>query len=186
MNRNSLAARLGAFLVAAVLAIGFGGGVFAQDPTATVEGVVTHPSHIHKGSCAELDPNPAFPLNDVGPRLKDDEMPPAEDIKGSLTAAPVEISETEEIEVNFDDIFTEAYAINVHESAQNIQNYIACGDIGGPVIDDKVYIGLQEQNDSGYSGIALIEKDGDDNIKVTVYLTRGLGGDVAPEATPTS
>jgi hypothetical protein len=185
MKNTGWAARLSAVVVATVLAIGFAGSVVAQDPTATVEGVVTHPAHIHKGSCAKLDPNPAYPLNNVGPRLKDDKLPPPEDVKGSMTAAPVEVSETDNIEVKFDDLFTESYAINVHESDQNIQNYIACGDIGGPVVDDKVIIGLAELNGSGYSGIAVVEKDGDDHVKVTVYLTRGLGG-AAPIATPTS
>jgi len=134
------------------------------------------------GSCADLDPNPAYPLDDVGPRLNDDdEMPASEDTKGSLNAAPVEYSETAEIDVKFDDLFTAAHAINVHESAQNIQNYIACGDIGGVVLDNKVYIALHELNDSGYSGIAIVEKDGDDNSKVTIYLSRDLQA-ASPEA----
>jgi hypothetical protein len=185
MKNTGWAARLCAFVAATVVAIGFAGSVFAQDPTPTEQAFVTHPAHIHKGSCADLDPNPAFPLDNVGPRLKDDELPPPEDVKGSMTVAPVEVSETEDVEVKFDDLFTEAYAINLHESDQNVQNYIACGDIGGPVIDDKVFIGLAEQNGSGYAGIAIIEKDGDDHVKVTIYLTRGLGG-AAPVATPTS
>lgn len=175
-------ARISALAVASVLSLGIAGGVLAQDATETPGGIVTHPAHIHMGSCAELDPNPAYPLDDVGPRLNDDdEMPDAENTKGSLNAAPVEYSETEEIDVKFDDLFTEAHAINVHESAQNIQNYIACGDIGGVVLDDKVYIGLHEQNDSGYSGIAIVEKDGDDKSKVTIYLTRDVDAS-APEA----
>ena len=178
--------RLSGLIIASVLTIGLAGSVIAQDPTATVEGVVTHPAHIHVGSCAALDPNPAYPLNDVGPRLKDDQLPLAEDMMGSLAAAPVEISEKDGIEVTFDDLFTEAYAITIHESAQNIQNYIACGDIGGPVIDDRVLIGLGEQNDSGYAGIAIIEKDGDDHVKVSILLTRGLWeAPVEPEVTPT-
>ena len=188
MSSARLAARLSAFVAATVLAIGFAGSVFAQDPTPTPEAIIAHPAHIHKGSCADLDPNPAYPLDNVGPRLTDDDkLPDPEDVKGSTTAAPVEVSETDSIDVKFDDLFTEAYAINVHESDQNIQNYIACGDIGGPVLDDKVFIGLVEQNNSGYSGIAIVEKDGDDHSKVTVYLTRGLaGGTVTPDSTPTS
>jgi hypothetical protein len=179
---------LSAFVVGSMLAVGVAGGVVAQEQTPTPATIVTHPAHIHMGSCEELDPNPQVPLNDVGPQLNDDdELPAAEDIKGSLTAAPVEVSETEDLEINFDDLFTEAHAINVHESAQNIDNYIACGDIGGPVIDDKVVIGLHQQNDSGYAGIAIVEKDGDDNSKVTVYLSPGLvTGAPAPQGTPTS
>src|SRR5687768_2198123 len=116
-----------AFIVASLLAVGVAGGALAQDPTPDPAAIVTHPSHIHMGSCAELDPNPKVPLNDVGPQMKDDdEMPSSEDIKGSLTASPVEMSVTEDGEVSFDDLFAEAHAINVHESAQAPQNYIAC------------------------------------------------------------
>jgi hypothetical protein len=185
MYLKERATRLSMFAIAGVLAMGMAGSVFAQDPTETPGGIVTHPAHIHMGTCAELDPNPAYPLNDVGPRLNDDdELPAAEDTKGSLTAAPVEVSDTEDIEVKFDDLFTAAHAINVHESAQNIQNYIACGDIGGVVLDDKVYVALHEQNDSGYSGIAVVEKDDDDKTQVTIYLTRDLDAVDSPDATP--
>src|SRR5215212_10526548 len=88
MKKIGRAPRIWALAVTLVFALGMAGSAVAQDPTPPLDAVVTHPSHIHKGSCAELDPNPAFPLNDVGPRLKDDELPPSEDIKGSLSAAP--------------------------------------------------------------------------------------------------
>ena len=170
-----------AIAVIAMMGLGaFGATVVAQDETETV---VTHPAHVHAGTCAELDPNPAYPLDNVGPRLTDDdELPASEDIKGSLTANAVEYSQTE-IDVNLDDLLTEAHALNVHESDQNIGNYIACGDIGGPVLDDKLYIGLTEQNDSGYVGIATFEKK-DDKTEVTVYLFNSVttGEQATPEA----
>jgi len=165
----------------------FGGTVLAQDATETPEGAtaaVTHPAHVHVGSCAELDPNPIYPLNNVGPRTDEDgNAPDPEEIMGSLASNPVEVSESE-IEVNLDDILTEAHAINIHESDQNVTNYIACGDLGGALLDDKLFIGLNELNGSGYHGIAILEKDGDDKTKVTIYLAQ------APvpteEGTPTS
>jgi hypothetical protein len=160
-----------------------GATALAQDDE-TPEAVVTHPAHVHLGTCAELDPNPAYPLDNVGPRLTDDEeLPASEDIKGSLTANAVEYSQTE-IDVNLDDLLTEAHALNVHESDQNAGNYIACGDIGGPVLDDKLYIGLMMQNDSGYVGIATFEKQDDDKTEVTVYLfnTVTTDGQATPEA----
>jgi hypothetical protein len=156
-----------------VAAIGFGtmgSSVFAQDAQEFPEGVITHPAHVHVGSCAELDPNPAFPLNNVGPRLTDDnEMPAPEDVKGSLSANPVMISETE-IDVNLDDLLETAHAINVHASDQDIATYIACGDIGGPLLDDDLYIGMNQQNDSGIYGVAKLEKEDGDKTKVTIYL----------------
>ena len=174
------------FAIALIAMMGFGtlgATALAQDATQIAETVVTHPAHVHVGTCAELDPNPAYPLDNVGPRLNDDdEMPSSDDIKGSLTANAVEYSQTE-IDVNLDDLLKESHALNIHESDQNIGNYIACGDIGGPVLDDKLYIGLSQQNDSGYYGIATFEKK-DDKTEVTVYLFNVNA--TGSEATPTS
>jgi FtsP/CotA-like multicopper oxidase with cupredoxin domain len=65
-----------------------------------------HPAHIHKGSCADLDPNPAFPLEDV--------------VDGrSKTTVDVDVA----------DVTADEYAINVHESPENAENYVACGDV---------------------------------------------------------
>lgn len=175
---------LGLGLVAALGLGAMSTGVHAQDAQEFPEGVITHPAHVHVGSCAELDPNPAFPLNNVGPRLTDDdEMPATEDVKGSLSANPVMISETE-IDVNLDELLNTAHAINVHASDQDIATYVACGDIGGPLLDDDMYIGMNQQNDSGVYGIAKLEKEDGDKTKVTIYL---FDSATAPaEGTPTA
>ena len=174
-----------ALTVALIAALGLGvfsAVVYAQDATETAETVLTHPSHVHVGTCAEPDPNPAFPLDNVGPRTDDDgNMPEPDEIKGSLTANAVEISDTE-IEIKLDDLLSESHAIIVHESDQNMSLYIACADIGGPVLDDKLYVGLGALNDSGYTGIAELESDGD-NTQVKIFLVRAADA-MAPDATP--
>jgi hypothetical protein len=65
-----------------------------------------HPAHIHPGSCADLDPTPAFPLEDV--------------VDGR--------SETE-VDVTTSDLTAGEYAINVHESPENADTYVACADV---------------------------------------------------------
>ena len=65
-----------------------------------------HPAHIHEGSCAELDPEPAFPLEDV--------------VDGSSTTT---------VDVDIEDLTLSEYAVNVHESAENAATYVACGDV---------------------------------------------------------
>jgi hypothetical protein len=65
------------------------------------------PAHIHKGSCANLDPNPLIPLSDV--------------VNGK--------SETE-IEVSMATL-TSGHAVNVHKSAADLATYVSCGDIKG-------------------------------------------------------
>lgn len=170
--------------VALLLALGVGfGAAQAQDAA-----VVTHPAHIHVGTCAELDPNPAAPLTSVAPRgysvedaaFADD----LEDARGALNAAPVETSEST-AEIGFDEVLETGHAVNVHASEQDLQTYIACGDIGGVVHDDKLVIALTEQNDSGYFGIAILEPD-DDHTKVTIHLGRAVdAGAAEPAETPT-
>ncbi len=173
----------GALLAAGVM----GSGVLAQDDEPEVVG---HPAHIHSGTCAELDPNPLAPLNDVTlPLVGDDEdqAPTSEDIKGAIDQPLVEVSQNDEIDtdVTFDELFETSHALNVHESAENIDNYIACGDIGGVVADDELFIPLYTQNDSGYFGIAKISKDGD-GFDVEITLAQPQSPSAAPEgeATP--
>ena len=170
--------------IAILIALGFGfGAAQAQDAGE----VVTHPAHIHLGTCDELDPNPVAPLTDVAPRgfsAEDGEFSEeVEDARGALNVAPVEVSEST-AEIGFDEVLETGHAINVHESGTNVQNYIACGDIGGVVFDDQLFISLGEQNDSGYFGIAVLEPDGD-NTKVTIYLGQVTADGAAPAETPT-
>ena len=80
------------------------------------------------------------------------------------------------------DILSAPHALNVHESAEAIQNYIACGDIGGRVIDGDLVIGLRELNGSGTHGVAVLEGD-DDGTDVTVYLSEeGTGAETEQDA----
>ena len=67
----------------------------------------TQPAHIHKGSCAKLDPTPAYALADV--------------MDGKSVST---------VDVKLDVLRQGAFAINVHKSAEDIQTYVACGDIG--------------------------------------------------------
>jgi hypothetical protein len=66
----------------------------------------TQPVHIHKGSCANLDPKPAFPLS-------------------PLTRGK---SETV-VNASLDDLEKGGYAINGHKSAQDLKTYVFCGEV---------------------------------------------------------
>jgi hypothetical protein len=66
------------------------------------------PAHIHAGTCADLDPNPAFGLsNVVDGRSETTVNAPLADLQGK------------------------AYAVNVHKSATEAEIYVSCGEIGG-------------------------------------------------------
>lgn len=65
-----------------------------------------HPAHIHRGTCDDLDPTPLYPLTDV-----------------------VDGTSSTELTVPIADLEGEELAINIHESAENAERYIACGEI---------------------------------------------------------
>ena len=65
------------------------------------------PIHIHKGTCATLDPKPAYPLT----LLKDGKSMTF--VKGVTLA----------------DLMASPYAINIHKSPTEAAIYVACGDI---------------------------------------------------------
>jgi hypothetical protein len=77
-----------------------------QDRSATAA-ARPQPAHIHKGSCADLDEVPAYGLSDV---------------KGGTSMSIVD--------AKLADLRTGAFAINVHESVEQISRYVACGDLG--------------------------------------------------------
>ena len=167
-GRNRLLALVGVTALVGLFVGGIGGA--AAQPSETAK-----PAQVHKGSCAQLDPNPAYPLNAVG---KDKGTPAAgEAMKGAQSAIQAERSATI-IHVSLDELLKAPFAINVHLSTKDIKTYIACGDIGGqpsgPPGKANLAIGLGELNKSGYSGIAWLSEDGKGKTAVVVYLAKGL------------
>lgn len=58
----------------------------------------------------------------------------------------------------------------MHDSSENIDPYIVCGDITGEPEDSRLEIELNEQNDSGIEGGAVLEQTGENTVTVTVTL----------------
>jgi hypothetical protein len=151
------------------------GSASAQATTMT-----PHPAHIHSGTCTELG-DVVYPLTDVGAEMAAMGMTgtPAMGDMGTAMASgaaiPVEMSTTV-VQTALADIAMGGYAINVHESAENIGNYIACGNLGGMMAGSSdLVIGLGTLNDSGYSGIATLHDNGDGSTSVTIYLMNSMG-----------
>ena len=65
------------------------------------------PVHIHKGTCASLDPKPAYPLS-----------PLVNGKSETVVNAPI------------DELTKGGYAINGHKSAQEVSTYVFCGNLG--------------------------------------------------------
>jgi plastocyanin len=141
----------------------------AQDasPTAT-EAAHAHPAHIHLGSCDQLDPNPTFMLTDIAPAQGDAD---------NAAAIPVERSATT-VDATLDELQSGGYAINVHQSVEDIGTYIACGNLGGAIDNGALIVGLGELNGSGHTGVAILTEQGE-QTDVTVYLVEGSASEAA-------
>ena len=151
---------------AAIITMGSSVSSIAQEEPA-------HPAHIHSGSCDTLG-DVVVPLSNVGGEMMMDGTPMAIETMGVGAAIPVQVS-VSTVDMALADIVGGEHAINVHESADNIGNYIACGGIGGVVMGGTdLAIGLGELNESGYSGIAWLHDNGDGTTAVYVFLTHSM------------
>lgn len=172
--------------VATALTLGIVGAGRAQDatPMAGMEASPGYPNHLHLGTCDNLDPQPAVTLADLtfAPWVSEltAEATTAEgaipDIAG-FGGAPIPVAvATTEVDVPLADIISGGHGLNVHDAADP-SIYIACGNVGG-VPDDRgdLFIGLAEQNDSGYSGTAWLHDNGG-STTVTVFLNHNAALD---------
>jgi hypothetical protein len=106
MNQQNNSGQIGA---SALVDAGSGQTAVAINITPGAPGV-GQPAHIHRGTCANLDPKPLYPLTDV--------------INGtSETIVPASLA----------DLATGQYAINVHKSGTEASIYVSCGDIAAMV-----------------------------------------------------
>lgn len=146
--------------------------VAAAAPVALAQGAVPHPAHIHSGAC----PTPGdvvAPLSDIS------EI--SGDAAGSTAAAHIETSTTS-VKIALADILAADHSIVVHHSADDMGTYVACGDIGGVVVDGTLAVALGELNGSGANGVATLTDAGDGTTTVTVYLTDEYGDESAATA----
>lgn len=182
-----------AFMTAALLLVGGfamrAGVSSAQDMMATPNAMSAHPAHIHTGTCDALG-EVVFPLTDVShgdmmatPEIGAMDATPANDMATELSNL-VETSETT-VAASLDTIISGGHAINVHESAENIQNYIACGEVTGTPESGELEIQLDELNDSGYTGRAVLTDNADGTTTVVIMLVESDGMST-PVASPVS
>jgi hypothetical protein len=152
----------------------------AQDATPAPQAEVAHPAHIHGGTCAALG-DVVFPLTDVAlAPAAETATPPAQPM---LMHADEVLTSVTTVDVALADLLAGQYAINVHESAETIGTYIACGDIAGQMrlhlrsdAPAGLVIPLRELNESGYAGVAWLEPTADGKTTVTIFLAQGLIG----------
>jgi hypothetical protein len=142
---------------------------FAQDATPVAQvAPPSRPAHIHTGNCVELG-DVVVPLTDLAPAVGEsvgqvDEVAEAE---FSFTIVPMTL----------DAILSADHAINVHLSAEQIETYIACGELGGFIdAGGSLIVGLREESSSGYTGIAFLSPGADGaSTNISVFIAPVLG-----------
>ncbi len=174
-----------------VLAVALMMGVTAGSSAVSAQGATPepapapHPAHIHTGTCDELG-NVVHPLEDVtGETLSGtpEATPESEDegLPGDVLAK----SRTT-VDVSLEDLLAEPHAVNVHESAEAVDVYVACGNIEGEPEAGELILALEQLNDSGVTGQVILADIGEGQTEVTITLTDAAAeGFASPVATPT-
>jgi hypothetical protein len=90
---------------------------------------VAQPAHIHKGTCANLDPKPLYPLTSA--------------TNGASTS---------EVMVSLAELEKGGYAINVHKSAAEASTYVSCGDISAMMMNGSSNAGSTSMSGTTMSG----------------------------------
>lgn len=127
------------------------------------------PAHIHRGTCEALEPAPVYPLADLT-------MMPAgaTPAAAEAAAAPPATMSVTTVDVPLSELLADSYAINIHESAEEQVEYLACGAIAGEPGADGLAVGLAPHGSHGdFSGVAWLRPQGDQTM-VAVFLTEGI------------
>ncbi len=190
-----------ALAFSAVTAVGAAGAVAAQDAMSA-----PIPNHIHEGACANLGAVVA-PLADLSFAAEGATGSPVAEAMSTPMATPVSLTDaaspvsgadaaspvagmlgsalpvavaTTSVPLALDQILATQHAINLHDPAApgDASRYLACGDLAGtPDEQGNLFVGLAEDNDSGFSGVAWLLDGGDGaSTTVTVFLSEGTTG----------
>jgi hypothetical protein len=152
----------GAAAVAATALLASSGIAFAQEESPATEDPGTgevassaqaHPLHIHDGSCDQLG-DVKFPLGEISTDLMvhNEAVGGAEDQEVALNLTLVAAT--------LADLTSAPHSINIHQSEEDMDTHLACGDIAGSIIDGgTLVIRLDQLDGSGYLGFALLREE---------------------------
>jgi hypothetical protein len=137
----------------------------SRRPTKTVTGTPPFPVFIVGGTCDSPDETISYNLIDAGAQTTTGKR------QGSKKAIETASSVTA-IRVQLDDLLAKSHAVIVRAGSSS-NALIACGEVGGVVVDKAISLGLQERNGSGYAGIAALTGD-DAQTTVSIYIAQDL------------
>jgi hypothetical protein len=173
-------------MVAMVMGAIAGTAVVAAQGSTPEAAPQPHPAHIHEGTCEELG-DVVYPLEDVSGEAVSSTEGATPESQAEGEPGDVIARSRSQVDASLDDILAGEHAVNVHKSADEIDVYIACGNIEGEPEDGTLTVMLDQQNSSGIAGQALLSDAGDGTTEVTITLTDASAEGVAsPESTPSS
>jgi hypothetical protein len=184
MKFGKMIATAGGAAALAGMVVLSGPAAWAQDGTPEAADLFApRPAHVHTGTCNEVGEVVA-PLTDLAGATGGDRVGQAR------RAIPAESSFTS-VPLTLDAILGADHVVNVHLSAEEIDTYIACGEIGGMLTPEgAVIIGLREMNNSGFTGIAYLAPGADGaSTDVSAFVAQTQGGrnrGGGAEGTPTT
>lgn len=128
---------------------------------------------LSRGSCAEGN---LQPVAEIGAIMIEPEGETAGNAApqrlsskfGPKTAVPVGRTNSI-VPISLDDVARSDLVLVVEEQGSDDTGRVACGDVGGGIVDDEVVFGLAEQDDSGYIGIGRLHPLGE-RTDIAVYL----------------
>lgn len=170
--------RFGAIAFMAIVSmLSFGwASSLAQDATPTpepgaAEGV-EYPVAVHEGTCEMPTAEPKFELSTTIVAGSDNAEA---ELVGEMPGSPALVS-SGTIDMALADLAGAPHVLALHESADTYETLVACGTIAGTINDGTLVVTLQPVMDSGVSGIAIFEEDGD-STNASVYV-------ISPDAMP--
>ncbi|MCA9862007.1 MAG: hypothetical protein KC432_03270, partial [Thermomicrobiales bacterium] len=147
----------------------------AAVPALAQEASPPRPSHIHTGDCDELG-EVIQPLNSL--------TVPTGEVLGNSDAVVAEAAFST-IDIPLSELVATDHALKVHLSADQIQTYLVCGDIGGALdADGALIVGLKELDDSGYTGIAYLVPGAGNTTRLSVMIAKVNEGSPAAADAP--
>jgi plastocyanin len=171
-----------AAIVAAIALIVATAGLAFRNSSAQPAPSDRHPVQLRNGTCSAPG-EIAFNLNPISNEGL---------INGTAVAQYPEVGADNELPVQqsdstvgvaLQDLVGSEHSIAVSLSADDMDNFLVCGSIGGAMFGQSdLSIGLAEANGSGYVGVATLHDNGDGTTAVWVFLTQPSV--VAPQASP--
>jgi hypothetical protein len=173
--RQSRISFLGLAVLVALSA--FGAIVLNGSPSLAQSASPPRPSHVHEGDCDE----PGGVVQGLTALTV-----PSGPTAGNSDAVLAEAAFSS-IPLSVDQMLATDHSLKVHLSADQIDVYLVCGDIGGALdADGALIVGLKEQDGSGYTGIAYLVPNANGQTSVSVMIAKVLpGGGAGDDAAAT-